>query len=83
VTITHEGDIRFCVEDWFNKGVVGNVRDQSIRDIWTSDLYARFRELHLTGRWCDMNLCKPCMDWQHMEWEHGFEKAINRVLNRS
>jgi radical SAM protein with 4Fe4S-binding SPASM domain len=83
VTITHEGEIRFCVEDWFNKGVVGNVRDQSIRDIWTSDLYARFRELHSTGRWCEMNLCKPCMDWQHMEWEHGFEKAINRVLNRS
>jgi hypothetical protein len=27
-----------------------------------------------------MKLCKPCMDWQHMRWDHGFEKAVKRVL---
>ncbi len=29
-----------------------------------------------------MKLCKPCQDWQHMEWDHGFEKAINKVLGK-
>ncbi len=29
-----------------------------------------------------MNLCSRCLDWQHMEWEHGFEKAVNKVMGR-
>jgi len=82
VTINHEGDIRFCVEDWFNKGIVSNVRDRSIQEIWQSPMYARFRELHETGRWNDMDMCRGCMDWQHMAWDHGFEKAIGRVMSQ-
>jgi radical SAM protein with 4Fe4S-binding SPASM domain len=82
VTINQNGDIRFCVEDWFNRGVVANVRDHSIREVWTSPVYQRFRELHRSGRWNEMSLCRPCLDWQHMAWEHGFEKAINRVMGR-
>ncbi len=80
VTINMHGDVRFCVEDWRNHGLVGNVRDTSIQEIWQSAQYDRFRELHLTGRWGDMSMCKPCLDWQHMEWDHGFEKAIQKVL---
>lgn len=82
VTINQNGDIRFCVEDWFNRGVVANIRDRSIQEVWTSPVYERFRELHRTGRWNEMTLCKPCLDWQHMQWDHGFEKAINKVLQR-
>jgi radical SAM protein with 4Fe4S-binding SPASM domain len=82
VTINHNGDVRFCVEDWFNKGVVANIRDHSIQEIWQSPIYERFRELHRTGRWNEMEMCKPCMDWQHMEWDHGFEKAINKIMNK-
>ncbi len=82
VTINQNGDIRFCVEDWFNRGVVANIRDRSIQEVWTSPVYERFRELHRTGRWNEMKLCKPCLDWQHMQWDHGFEKAINKVLQR-
>jgi radical SAM protein with 4Fe4S-binding SPASM domain len=83
VTINHQGDVRFCVEDWFNTGLLGNVREKSIQEIWKSPLYERFRELHASGRWNDMKMCKPCQDWQHMEWGHGFEKAVNKVLGRS
>ena len=38
--------MRFCVEDWFNNGVVANIRDHSIQEIWKSPIYERFRELH-------------------------------------
>lgn len=82
VTINHHGDIRFCVEDWFNRGVVANIREHSIQDVWQSPIYARFRELHQTGRWGDIEMCRKCMDWQHMRWDHGFEKAIGKVLGK-
>lgn len=83
ITINHHGEVRFCVEDWFNRGVVGTLHEQTIQEIWTSALYERFRELHLTGRWGEMRMCRPCLDWQHMAWDHGFEKAIGRVTGRS
>jgi len=80
VTINHLGEVRFCVEDWFNRGLVGTVTDSTLSQIWQSDLYRKFRELHAGGRWNDMKLCKPCLDWQHMRWDHGFEKAIAKVM---
>jgi len=82
VTINYNGDVRFCVEDWRNKGVVGNLREQGIQEIWRSPAYEKFRTLHATGRWGTMKMCGPCRDWQHMAWDHGFEKAINKVMNR-
>jgi len=82
VTINQHGDVRFCVEDWRNNGVVGNVEKTTIQEIWQSELYARFRELHSTGGWGKMNMCKNCQDWQHMRWDHGFEKAIAKVMSR-
>ena len=74
--------MRFCVEDWFNRGVVGNVKDQTIQEIWRSPVYDEFRRLHATGRWGEMKLCENCMDWQHMKWDHGFEKAVKKVVER-
>jgi MoaA/NifB/PqqE/SkfB family radical SAM enzyme len=81
VTINHDGGIRFCVEDWFNRGVVANIREHSIQEVWQSPIYRRFRELHESGRWHEMKLCSPCQDWQHMAWDHGFEKAVARALS--
>ena len=80
VTINPHGEVRFCVEDWRNEGVVGNVVDGSIREIWTGALYQHMRDLHASGRWGDMSMCRKCMDWQHMAWDHGFEKAIGKVM---
>ena len=81
VTINQHGDVRFCVEDWRNEGLVGNVMETSIAEMWRSPLYERFREAHRTGRWGDMKMCRKCLDWQHMEWDHGFEKAIAKVMS--
>jgi radical SAM protein with 4Fe4S-binding SPASM domain len=83
VTINQHGDLRFCVEDWRNAGVVGNVMETSIGEMWRGELYQRFRETHRTGHWNEMTMCKQCMDWQHMRWDHGFEKAIAKVMGSS
>jgi radical SAM protein with 4Fe4S-binding SPASM domain len=82
VTINHDGDVRFCVEDWRNTGLVGNVMDKTIAEMWTSPLYDELRERNMSGRWNDVKMCEKCQDWQHMQWDHGFEKAINKVLNK-
>ena len=44
VTVNHDGDVRFCVEDWRNTGLVGNVMDMTIAEMWKSPLYEELRE---------------------------------------
>ncbi|MCP3987271.1 MAG: radical SAM protein [bacterium] len=80
VTVNHDGDVRFCVEDWRNTELIGNVLETTIQEIWHSPIYEQLRELHASGRWNDIRMCSKCQDWQHMRWDHGFEKAINRVM---
>ena len=82
MTVNQHGEVRFCVEDWRNAGVVGNVHTSTLAEIWQSALYERFRALHAGGRWNEMRMCAKCQDWQHMAWDHGFEKAVARVLGR-
>ncbi|MCZ6784087.1 MAG: radical SAM protein [Proteobacteria bacterium] len=82
VTINHDGAIRFCVEDWFNRGVVATLENHTIQEVWQSPVYEKFRKLHLTGQWNEMEMCSRCNDWQHMEWDHGFEKAIAKVMGK-
>ena len=56
--------------------------EQSIAEMWRSPLYEDLRARHLAGRWNDVKICENCQDWQHMRWDHGFEKAINKVLGK-
>ena len=82
LTVNQHGDVRFCVEDWRNAELVGNVMETTLTEIWQSPLYAEFRELQRSGRWGQMAMCRHCQDWQHMRWDHGFEKAIEKVMSR-
>jgi glycosyltransferase involved in cell wall biosynthesis/MoaA/NifB/PqqE/SkfB family radical SAM enzyme len=58
--ILASGDAVLCCMDWRRQVVVGNVRRQTIRDIWNSDAYRRIRRLHIEGRDGEIGLCKSC-----------------------
>jgi MoaA/NifB/PqqE/SkfB family radical SAM enzyme len=81
VSISPDGSIRFCVVDWLDKTVVGNVKTDSIKELWHSAEYERLRRAHLEGRYGDAHhLCGPCTDWMGMRWEWGFEVAVGAVM---
>jgi MoaA/NifB/PqqE/SkfB family radical SAM enzyme len=84
VSISPDGSIRFCVVDWLDKTVVGNVRTDSIKELWHSAEYERLRKAHLEGRYGDAHsLCGPCTDWIGMRWEWGLEVAIGAVMGNA
>jgi MoaA/NifB/PqqE/SkfB family radical SAM enzyme len=81
VSISPDGSIRFCVVDWLDRTVVGNVRTHSIGELWHSAEYERLRKAHLDGRYGEAHsLCGPCTDWIGMRWDWGFEVAIGAVM---
>lgn len=84
VTLTPEGWIRFCVVDWLDKSVLGDLRTTTIEEVWKSAEYTRLRGCHLGGRYGEAHpICGPCTDWMGMRWDWGFELAIRAAMGDS
>jgi hypothetical protein len=46
--------------DWSGGTVVGDVRTQSLLDIWRGDRLLNFQRMHLEGRRSENSSCKNC-----------------------
>lgn len=55
-----DGVATVCCMDALRSVRMGNVFEQSAKDIWQSDEYQRMRELHANGRFEEIPLCANC-----------------------
>jgi radical SAM protein with 4Fe4S-binding SPASM domain len=60
VYITYNGDVHMCCMDPFGKIVFGNVRTQTIREVYNSERYVAFRLAHYTNRARTVRECNGC-----------------------
>ncbi|MGL4721917.1 MAG: radical SAM/SPASM domain-containing protein [Desulfovibrionaceae bacterium] len=60
MVINSDGRVSTCVGDWPNKLIVGDVRKQSVRDIWKGVLLNKHRIAHLEGKRWDEPFCADC-----------------------
>lgn len=60
LSISANGDASICNDDWGHWHQLGNVRDESVSDIWRGEKLRSFRELHLEGRREENRACKGC-----------------------
>jgi len=73
--ILKNGDVPLCANDWHNRHILGNVREQSIREIYNSPQMNRFRELMEQGRFDEIEACRDCSFWH--EWlENDLEASL-------
>ncbi len=59
-SISVDGRVSFCCRDSDDLGVVGDVRKQSIYDIWHGNEYQRIRNLFLKKEFNSIELCRNC-----------------------
>lgn len=78
--VTHEGLARFCVDDWFDKSAIGDLRTQTIAEIWRGPEYERLRALMLAGRYDEIPYCAGCTEWQGMPWDFNYITAMDELL---
>ena len=64
--ILKNGDVPLCANDWEHREKLGNVREQSIREIYNSSRMLEIRELMEQGRFEEIPPCKDCSFWK--EW---------------
>lgn len=59
-TILVNGDVALCCLDYSGKEILGNVTDESIRQIWNNARYRELRRLHRNSQQDQIPLCNNC-----------------------
>ena len=61
VVVTANGDVIPCCVDYDARMVMGNVRDETLEEIWHGETFRKVREDHLAGRF--LETCATCKEW--------------------
>jgi len=67
IIVQHDGRVRFCEADWKATHAIGDVKTQTLEEIWQGEDYTRLRESHINGTF-DHPFCQSCTDWQDIRW---------------
>lgn len=76
LNIDSRGKVEVCGFDITGRTNLGNVREETIHEIWTGPMFQWWRAKHAAGRGGDIPLCRECPDWQYRSWTHNWEKVM-------
>lgn len=79
VLIDSAGTVRGCVSDIQGVSNLGSVHEQSISEIWQSDLLNKWREMHLQGKVQEVEMCTGCEDLEYRSWEYNYFAALSNA----
>jgi radical SAM protein with 4Fe4S-binding SPASM domain len=63
VVVLWNGDVVPCCLDYDAKFVLGNVNENTLKEIWNSEKFNELRRNHIDGNY-DNPLCKGCLEWE-------------------
>jgi radical SAM protein with 4Fe4S-binding SPASM domain len=62
LVVQWNGDVVPCCRDFNAVNKVGNVREESLLDIWNGRKFEEFRNQHRTGNYGSNHFCQECME---------------------
>jgi radical SAM protein with 4Fe4S-binding SPASM domain len=65
MSVNADGLVSSCFLDWGRRLIIGDVREESLRQIWNSDKMNALRLQHLEGRRCENKVCGSCGQLTH------------------
>lgn len=63
LTVYHDGRVSPCCYDAEGELIVGDILNQSPREIWNGPVLRNLRTLHLTSQYDKIPICSRCMNW--------------------
>lgn len=63
LAVNADGTVSMCNVDWNRSGVVGNVKQESLREIWNGNAIKKIRSNQLKACWNEPAVCKDCVVW--------------------
>lgn len=80
LSINWDGAVSACCEDYDNLMIVGDIREQSLKDIWRSEKMNRYRIILARGQHDQLPLCRTCYDYQGLQIDRATkEEHENRT----
>lgn len=58
--LKYNGNVTVCCVDDQDEYIVGNWREEKLKDIWNSPAYKNIRKKHIEGNYMDINMCSKC-----------------------
>ena len=62
--ILHDGSVLLCAHDWARKEILGNVRDQTIAEIWNGERMREIRAAVHQRAYETLPACRSCSLWK-------------------
>jgi radical SAM protein with 4Fe4S-binding SPASM domain len=62
--ILHDGSVLLCAHDWARKEILGNVRDQTIAEIWNGERMREIRAAVHARAYETLPACRDCSLWK-------------------
>lgn len=76
LNIDSRGKVEVCGYDISGRTNFGNVREQTIAEIWKGSQFEGWRAKHAARRGSDIPLCRECPDWRYRSWTHNWKKVM-------
>lgn len=67
MAINSDGTVSACCPDWDQKLLIGDLRQQSLKEIWNSEEMNNLRQLHLENNRKQNSICKDCGHIKHAQ----------------
>ena len=77
--INVDGFTEFCVDDWLDESVIGDVRKESLSAVWRNQAYGKLRQAHLNKEFSVNKKCLLCADWKYRTWDYNYFSALERL----
>jgi len=69
MVIAPTGEVMPCCADWHKEWVVGDVKTNSLREIWHGPRMEAMRQVQREMRQDDVNPCKACFVHESYVWK--------------
>ena len=82
LAINFNGLVSICCVDWSWGTVIGDVKKESLYDIWNGERLREFRILHLKGERAKIKVCANCQYLQGFDGLSGIDNYSEDLLKR-
>ena len=83
IVIYWDGTVAVCNHDWNRKEYIGNIRDNSIQEVWTGKKYNEIRKRHIEGKLENDQTCKDCDHWKMYYIKEGSIGTLYERRNKT
>lgn len=64
-TINSDGTVSLCFLDWEHKLIIGDIKTQTLKEIWNGDTLFQYHVNNLSGKRKEISVCKDCGQLTH------------------